>query len=76
MTAIDTIPDDAQINDRERAIIIGHQESKRRLLESPRWDADAVDELLTAVEGYEDFARCVVDELRFDRQANQGDSTG
>jgi len=68
MTEIDTIPDDAQINDRERAIITGHSETKRRLLESPRWDEDAVDDLLTAVEGYEDFARCVVDELRWDQR--------
>jgi len=71
MSEIDTIPADAQIDDRERAIIIGHQEAKRRLLESPRWDAGAVDELLTAVEGYEDFARCVVDELRYDRDEQE-----
>ena len=67
----DTIPADAQIDDRERAIIIGHGETKRRLLESPRWTDDDVDDLLTAVEGYEDFARCVVDELRFDRNEEE-----
>lgn len=67
MTDTNTIPADDHIDDRERAIIKGHAETKRRLLESPRWTEDDVDDLLTAVDGYEDFARCVVDELWFDR---------
>lgn len=56
-----------EIDDRERAMIEGHAETKQRLLESPRWDEDDVDDLLTAVDGYEHFARCVLGEIRFDR---------
>jgi len=57
-----------EIDERERALIEGHEETKRRLLKSPRWSQEDVDDLLTAVEGYEDFARCVVDELRWDQR--------
>jgi len=66
MTDTDTIPAADQIDDRERAIIKGHAETKRRLLESPRWDDDDVDQLVEAAYSYEDFARCVLGELRFD----------
>jgi len=57
-----------EIDERERALIEGHKETKRRLLESPRWNQEDVDDLLTAVKGYEDFARCVIDELRWDQR--------
>ena len=56
------------ISDRERACMKGHQETKNRLLESPRWDEADVDELVEAALSYEDFARCVLDEIRFDRE--------
>jgi|AntDeeMetagen192_2_1112575.scaffolds.fasta_scaffold18054_3 hypothetical protein len=74
MTEINTMPADEQITDRDRPIIIGHKEAKRRLLDSPRWTEDDVDQLLSAVEGYEDFARCVVDELRWDQRDEEGDN--
>jgi hypothetical protein len=57
-----------EIGERERAFIKGHRETERRLLESPRWSQEDVDDLRTAVEGYEDFAICVIDELRWDQR--------
>ena len=57
-----------EIDERERALIEVHKETKRRLLESPRWNQEDVDDLLTAVKGYEDFVRCVIDELRWDQR--------
>jgi len=48
-----------------------HQETKNRLLESPRWEEPDVDELSQTAYSYEDFARCVLDEIRFDRNQNE-----
>jgi hypothetical protein len=45
----------------------GHQETKARLISSPRWTEPDADELVRAAYSYEDFARCVLGELRFDR---------
>jgi len=59
---------ETQISDRERACMKGHQETKNRLLESERWEEDDLDELGEAAYSYEDFARCVVEEIRFDRE--------
>ena len=59
---------ETEISDRERACMKGHQEMKNRLLESPRWDEGAVDELVEAAYSYEDFARCVVEEIRYDEE--------
>jgi len=57
-----------EIGAREGAFIKGHRETERRLLESSRWNQEDVDDLLTAVKGYEDFAICVIDELRWDQR--------
>ena len=57
-----------EIGERERAFIKGHRETERRLLESPRWSQEDLHGLLRRVEGYEHFARCVVDELRWDQR--------
>lgn len=59
------------ISDRERACMKGHQETKNRLLESPRWDEGAVEDLVEAAYSYEDFARCVLGEIRFDRKQSE-----
>mgnify|MGYP006271127823 CR=1 FL=1 len=56
------------MNDREIACLKGHQESKQRLTESPRWTDDDVDQLVEAAYSYEDFARCVLGELRYDHE--------
>jgi hypothetical protein len=56
-----------EIDERERACIRGHQETKARLINSPRWTEPDADELVRAAYSYEDFARCVLGELRFDR---------
>ena len=55
------------ISERERVCMRGHQETKARLINSPRWTEPDVDELVEAAYSYEDFARCVLGELRFDR---------
>jgi len=55
------------ISERELAFIRGHQETKARLTDSPRWTEPDVDELVESAYSYEDFARCVLGELRFDR---------
>jgi len=55
------------ISDRERGCMRGHQETKARLTDSPRWTEPDVDELVEAAYSFEDFARCVLGELRFDR---------
>ena len=57
-----------EIGERERAFTKGHRETERRLLESPRWSQEDVDDLLRRVEGYEHFAICVIDELRWDQR--------
>ena len=54
------------ISERERVCMRGHQETKARLINSPRWTEPDVDELVEAAYSYEDFARCVLGELRFD----------
>ena len=66
MTDDDEITNDT--TERERAFIKGHEETERRLLESPRWSEEDLHGLRRRVRGYEHFAICVIDELRWDQR--------
>jgi hypothetical protein len=59
-----TSDEEAQIDDVELACMAGHQEAKQRLLPLPEWDARAVADLERYAHSYEDFARCVAEEVR------------
>ena len=61
-----------QTQAREMAAMRGHTEAKARL-EGAGWTQAEIGSLEDAVRGYGDFARCVVDELRWQREKDESD---
>jgi hypothetical protein len=69
-TEIDNDYDDGgsiEVDRAELACMSGHQEARDELIQLG-WSSEQVDDLEGAARGYEDFARCVVDELRWERE--------